>query len=190
VQFGRPFKAAEISDYPQVLLGGTAVPTQADVKQRWGDGSVKHAVISFILPSLAAGASVTYVAVFSRWPKTKEPKKTFRSHAYVPLRSVTFQNQLSADGGSPVLTQSEMLNSRFNFDAVTEIVNTSTVSASARAMLTAGKYVIWTSGGIATTIVLADHSAARAYDMGFDAYKSFRPVRPQTAGAAIFSFTS
>lgn len=60
VQVGRPFKVGEIQGFPQARLAGSAVATQADVKQRWGDGSVRHAIISFIIPSLAPNATVLY----------------------------------------------------------------------------------------------------------------------------------
>jgi hypothetical protein len=42
IQIARPFVLGEISQYPQVLIAGTPVTTQADVKQRYGDSSVKH----------------------------------------------------------------------------------------------------------------------------------------------------
>ncbi|HEV2099449.1 MAG TPA: hypothetical protein VGR45_11060, partial [Stellaceae bacterium] len=50
LQFGRPFMDNEIPDFPQVLLNGTSVLTQADVKNRYPDGSVKFAVISLVIP--------------------------------------------------------------------------------------------------------------------------------------------
>lgn len=40
-------------------VGGAGLPTQTDVKVRWPDGSVRHALVSFILPSLAAGSQVS-----------------------------------------------------------------------------------------------------------------------------------
>src|SRR5215831_11322359 len=36
-QFGRPFLAGEIPHYPQVLINGNPVLTQADVKNRYPD---------------------------------------------------------------------------------------------------------------------------------------------------------
>src|SRR5689334_16819511 len=59
VQIGRPFVKGEISGFPQALVNGTAVSTQADVKQRWNDGSVKHAIVSFLIPTLSSGSTVT-----------------------------------------------------------------------------------------------------------------------------------
>src|SRR5262249_24244543 len=40
LQFGRPFIAGAIPDQPQVLINGAAATTQADVKNRYPDGSV------------------------------------------------------------------------------------------------------------------------------------------------------
>jgi hypothetical protein len=60
-QFGRVFKQGVIANYPQVLVGGSAQTTQADVKNRWPDGSVKFAVISCIIPSLStSNTTITF----------------------------------------------------------------------------------------------------------------------------------
>src|SRR5688572_31707023 len=42
-------------------------------------------------------------------------------------------------------------------------------TATARRMLLDRSYTVWCDGPIATTIVLADHTEARKYDIGFDA---------------------
>jgi len=146
IQIGRPFVQGEIAQFPQAVIDGSPVTTQADVKKRWPDGSVKHAILSFLIPTLSANSTVT----------------------------VTFQNQ--ASGNNTALTKTQMLDAAFDFDAVMELTNGTTVSASARTMLNGDAFTVWTSGPIATTIVLADHSAARAFDIGFDANKSFRPI--------------
>ncbi|HEY1300983.1 MAG TPA: hypothetical protein VGF07_10840, partial [Stellaceae bacterium] len=52
LQFGRPFIAGEIAHAPQVLLNGRPIATQADVKNRYPDGSVEFAVIAVVIPSL------------------------------------------------------------------------------------------------------------------------------------------
>src|ERR1035441_197768 len=57
VQFGRPFVAAEIGACPRPIINGTpATSWQADVKNRWTDGSAKYAIIAFLIPSLAANS--------------------------------------------------------------------------------------------------------------------------------------
>ncbi len=55
LQIGRAFLAGEIANYPQLLVGGAPVPTQADVKQRHADGSVRFAVIAATLAVPANG---------------------------------------------------------------------------------------------------------------------------------------
>jgi hypothetical protein len=146
IQIGRPFVAGEIPNFPQAVVGGTPVTTQADVKQRWPDGSVKHAILSFLIPQLTARSTVT----------------------------VTFQNQASGNNGP--LTLAQMQASAFDFNAQMLLTNGSTLTADARTMLNNNSYTVWTSGGVAQTIILADHSPNRAYDIGFDANRSFRPI--------------
>jgi hypothetical protein len=62
LQFGRLFKQGEIRNVPGVFANGTAVTSQADVTQRWADGSVRFAVMSVVVPSLPAGTrtSITF----------------------------------------------------------------------------------------------------------------------------------
>jgi hypothetical protein len=148
VQIGRPFVEGEVANFPQAIVNGKPVLTQADVKQRWSDGSVKHAIVSFIVPTLPARGSVT----------------------------VTFQNQ--ATGNNTPLTKEQMLSPSFSFDAEMELRDAAgnVRTASARKMLEAGAFTYWTSGPVATTVILADHSVQRAFDIGFDQHRSFRPI--------------
>ncbi len=147
MQIGRPFKQGEIVGYPSVSINGSTVLTQADVKNRWSDGSVKFAILSFVLPNLSANSTLT----------------------------LAFSNQSS--GNNTALTKSQMLGTNYNFDAQIKLTSGgNTKMVSARDMLSNGDYVVWTSGPVATTIILADHSADRKYDMGFDSHKSFRPI--------------
>lgn len=145
LQFGRPFIQGEIPNYPQVLIDGTPALTQADVKNRYPDGSVKFAIISVVIPSVAASGSVT----------------------------LTFRDQ--ASGNNTPLTAAQMLSSGYDFDAQMKLTSGTTLTADARQMLSDGSYTYWTSGPVATTILLADDSAARKYDLGWDSYRSFRP---------------
>lgn len=65
VQIGRPFVEGEIANYPQIgqcsdstcssVAWLDAAHFQSDVKCRWSDSSVKHAIISFIVASLPTG---------------------------------------------------------------------------------------------------------------------------------------
>jgi len=58
VQLGRPFARGEIATHPQALVNGTPVLTQADVKSRWEDGSVKHAILAFVVSEIPANGSM------------------------------------------------------------------------------------------------------------------------------------
>ena len=146
LQFARPFVDGEIRDFPQVFVDGVPIKTQADVKQRYASGYVKHAVIAAIIPVIPATGAVT----------------------------LSFGNQ--ADGNNTPLQVAQMLDSKFNFDAQMTLTNgTVSKNVSARQMLISGKFKYWTSGSVATTIILADDSLARTFDLGFDGYKPFRP---------------
>jgi hypothetical protein len=156
VQFGRPFLEGEIRDLPQALIDGAPVFTQADVKQRYRDHSVKFAILSFLIPS------------FSR--------KTIK---------ITFQNQ--PGGNDTPLTTEQMLNASYDFDAAMEIAapncpDCATKTASARKMLGAGAYTYWTSGPVATTVIVADH-ASKVYDLGWQNEK-VTTVAAATAASA------
>ncbi|TDF39309.1 LamG domain-containing protein [Alteromonadaceae bacterium M269] len=52
VQVGRLFLQGEIPQFPKAVFDNVPMTTQADIKQRWPDGSVKHAVVSFVAPRL------------------------------------------------------------------------------------------------------------------------------------------
>ncbi len=147
-QFGRPFVDGAIAHQPQVLVNGRPVATQADVKNRYPDGSVEFAVIAVVIPALPASGSLT----------------------------LTFQNQNA--GSNTPLTQAQMLAPVYNFDASMALTPAggTAQAASARTMLQNGDYKLWTSGPVAQTIMLGDDTAARKYDIGFgDGYHPFRP---------------
>jgi len=146
VQLGRPCVKGEISGAPKAEVGGVALQTQADVKLRWGDGSAKHAALSFIVPSLPVGETV-----------------------------VKFINQAQPPPATP-LTKEQML-AFADFNPTITLTRAGVVqTASARAMLTDGNYIVWASGPLSTTIILADHSVERKYDFGFEAKRPIRPI--------------
>lgn len=157
VQIGRPFVQGEIPNgsLPQASVDGVAVGTQADVKSRWPDNSLKHAVVSFVVPTFTAGQ--TYTVTFAAGTTT----------------------------GNTALTKAQMLDAAYNFDAVISLTKSGvTKTASARTMLNADDYTVWASGPTATTILLGNHAqsttcggkAASTYDFGFASYCAFRPM--------------
>lgn len=149
LQFGRPFLAGEISQYPQLVLNGMTLVTQADVKQRHADDSVKHAILSAVIPKIEAGASL----------------------------KIYFNNQ-ETGRNSLKLSKAQMLESRFNFDATIKatFATSGLHQVSARTMLEQDKFSYWLEGDVATTILVVDHSAERTFDFGSDVHRSVRPA--------------
>ena len=144
IQIGRPFVEGEISNFPQVLINGEVITSQANVMQRHPDGSVKHAILSFIIPEVLPNSS----------------------------RVITFENTESSN--ETPLSKAEMLNTQF--DAQMALTFTDEATISAKDMLTSDHYNYWLKGPIATSIILADHSEERVYDVGSDSYRSIRPL--------------
>jgi len=147
VRIARPFIQGEIRDFPQAVLRGTRLPTQANVKQRWPDGSVKHALLSFIVPQVSNFLDeIDFVnqpgSLTSPLTTTQMLAPNYAFEALVEIYKAGFQSKV----------------------------------ISARQMLEAGDYKIWAAGPIATTIVIGDHSQFRKYDTGFDELRSFRPL--------------
>jgi hypothetical protein len=58
--FGEPFRNGDIPQGDTIVAysDGQPLPTQADIKARNPDGSVRHAILTVELPSLSGGASV------------------------------------------------------------------------------------------------------------------------------------
>jgi hypothetical protein len=166
VQIGRAFAEGEIpsGSLPRASVDGTPVDTQVDVKARWSDNSLKHAIVSFLVPTFTSGA--TYTASLAAGTTV----------------------------GNTALTQGQMLDAAYNFDAVISLTETGvTKTASARTMLTNGDYTVWASGPIATTVLLGNHAqgttcggaAASTYDFGFTSFCAFRPLFEATFWAGI-----
>lgn len=155
-QIGRPFVKGEIQDYPQIVMDGEPLVTQADIKQRYSDGSVKHAILSFYIPALEAHESKT----------------------------ISFKNQSTGNNNS-FLSGSEMLAENFDFGADIVMKNITEISVSAREMIENDKFIYWNKGKISTTVIVADHTADRSYDIGFDSYRSIRPIFHVTFWPAI-----
>lgn len=52
--FAIPFKKGEVTAGIIVKHNGTPISTQFDIKRRWADSSVKHGIISVLIPTVAA----------------------------------------------------------------------------------------------------------------------------------------
>jgi hypothetical protein len=59
ITLSHAFRKGDVADCVTVRVAGQALATQTDVKVRYEDGSVKHALISFVLPSFQASSQVS-----------------------------------------------------------------------------------------------------------------------------------
>jgi hypothetical protein len=146
IRIARPFVRGEIQSAAQAVMEGRPIPTQCDVKTRWPDGSVQHAILSFIVPRLAGGAIKIKFANQSAALDADVDK----AGLLAPRFDFDAQIHITRAGKSEF--------------------------ASARKMLTDGSFLSWCKGPIATTLILADHSVRRAYDFGFEPSRPIRPI--------------
>jgi hypothetical protein len=158
LQFGRPFCPGEIPHRPTVLIDGARAPAQADVKNRYADGSVQFAVLAVVVPSLPPDLEVTLAIVDS---------------AFVPGAGPGVGN---APIGLGVL-----LDLAFGFNVALRVTSTEghEQTIDFAGALDAGHAILWTEGPVAQTVVIADDGTNRALDLGFG--DGFRPLRCRAA---------
>ena len=150
-----------------------SVPTywQADVKSRWSDNSVRHAIISF---HVDLPASTTVAVDFEN------------SSSACHLGNLDTCQAAALDGTGMLAMRSG------NWTATIEITNGSTQTANARTMINAGHYTYWLKGPVVTQMICEDLSTSRTYEMGFSQY-SGSPVlslHPQFIITAYPNYTS
>jgi hypothetical protein len=178
VTFPRYFVRGEIAACAQAINNGVAQATQTDVRTRWDDGSLRLGDITFVIPSVAAGASY----------------------------KVFFQSVACDNTG--YLTKTQVLDSGAAWAANlgARIVTTNTVSgvstdqyADLRDMLTAwdgtdggamGLGVrYWRKGPLVSTLIVEDKSA-RSYDFAWSMDKvTFTSTLSITAAGASDTVT-
>jgi hypothetical protein len=154
VSIPRPFVQGEIPKFAQASINGTLLLTQCDVKNRWPDGSLKFAIVSFVVPTIPAHGSVV----------------------------VSFSNQDSANN-TGYLAPSDMLTPAYNFDGQIQLASVVSHNISARSILTSagscndpgkdvdgGRYLCtyWLKGPIVTAVLLEDRTTSRSFDVNTD----------------------
>ncbi|GJL55236.1 MAG: hypothetical protein NPIRA02_23680 [Nitrospirales bacterium] len=134
--------------FAQAKIQGMKVLTQCDVKNRWRDGSVKFAIVSFVVPSLPLSGGV----------------------------EVEFVNQPTGHN-THFLRQAHMLEGEYNFDASIQMHGERNRTVQARKMLKDGKFRYWLQGPIVTAIIIEDRTPARSEDQDFgDGSKALHPI--------------
>jgi hypothetical protein len=148
VSLARPTRKGDIANCYQASIAGTQLLTQTDVKNRWPDGSVKFAVVSFVIPTLPATGSVT----------------------------ISFSNRTTCNNAG-FLTQAQMLDAAYDFDAMIEMQGAKTETVSARQMLLDNHFTYWLQGPVVTAVTIETKTPAREYDRNVDG-GSGNPLHP------------
>jgi hypothetical protein len=153
----RVFALGEIPNFAQARVSGSAVLTQCDVKTRWPDGSLKHALVSF-RGTLPANGSLT----------------------------VDFVNQTSGNNTGHLASTADMLAPSWmsgspSWNAEVVINGGTPVTKNVRTMLGrlavgAGQVRYWMQGPIVTQVIVEDRTSALSEDFGLDANKSLHPI--------------
>jgi hypothetical protein len=147
VTISRVFAKGEIPQFAQARVRGTPVLTQCDVKNRWEDGSLRHALISFQL-DLPKGQAI----------------------------EVDFINQPSGNNES-FLKREDILSRQFDGVMEVANGNTHSISIRKLLEDWDGKESeqgirYWMKGPVCTQIIVEDRSPARANDFGWNLEQS------------------
>lgn len=152
ITVSRVFARGEITTFPQAVISGTPVATQADIKTRWSDGSVQHAMLSFVAPSLSASSTTT--VTFQAQSSGNNTGQMNRA----AMLAATWGAQIEATNGT--------LQSASARQIVTDWAGT---SGDLRV-----RY--WLQGAICTQVIVEDRTPTLLYDMGWDAFKPLHPI--------------
>ena len=126
VSVPRFFRQGDISNFARAVVNGAALLTQCDVKNRWPDGSLKFAIISFVVPKVTSYGT-----------------------------EVRFQNQPTGNNEG-FLKQKDMLNEAFDFEGTIQVAGKVNHSISARSMLEKGHFRYWLKGPVVTAVIIED----------------------------------
>lgn len=148
IVLSRFFRKGEIPHSPLAQIDNQPLPTQSDIKTRWDDGSVQHAIVS-VRANIGERGTLDVAFVDS--------------------------SRQSAETGA--LTADEMLSGAFDFGGRMELVTPeSTRTVDIREMVKAGAFRYWLAGPITTQIIVEDATPASRFDVDFNGHKSFHPI--------------
>ncbi len=149
----RVFGQGEIASFPRARVAGVALLTQADVRNRWPDGSVKHAIVSFNATVPSNGTiSVDFINQTSG-NNTGELDKA----GMLAYDNGTWDAEIQTSVGS-VSARTMLQNLSLSTD-----VNSAQV-----------RYLL--RGPIVTQVLVEDRSSALAFDFGSTSHKSLHPM--------------
>jgi hypothetical protein len=101
--FAHVFKQGQVANAVSVRVNGTVLPTQCNVKRRYADGSVRHVVLSVILPTVHAREDLTLELLNGGTP-TNTGELTKAQILSTDIQSLIELTNLSGSGYSGSLT--------------------------------------------------------------------------------------
>jgi hypothetical protein len=148
----RWFAKGEIGGYPQPFVANVAAAEwQADVKNRWADGSVRYALVHFT-SAIAASGSITVDF------RNSADACHLGNQATCEAAGLNGAGMLAFGGGT---WDAEMRVSADPAGATTAHV------PNARTMLAANQFTYWLRGPLVTSVIAEDASVDRVYDFGW-----------------------
>ncbi|MBA3975881.1 MAG: hypothetical protein C0504_16875 [Candidatus Solibacter sp.] len=149
VSISRFFAPSEIppGQFAAASIAGQTLPTQCDVRTRWPDGSLQHAILTFKTSLGPAPAEVAFV------PSAQTLSGPgLDAHAMLSDRFLFGATlEIRIPGADPQL-------------------------ADARRMLQAGLFRYWSRGPLMTQIIIEQHGADPSHDLLANAHRSIHPI--------------
>jgi hypothetical protein len=151
VTISRVFVKGDIPHYAQAVIGGVNIATQCDVKTRWPDQSVKHALISFVV-DLPPKKPV--IVAFSDQPDGNQTGGLDRA----AMLARSWDGQIELTQGTTLAASARRILNDWDGSPKDSRV----------------KY--WLQGPICTQVILEDRTPRLSYDLGWDGYKGLHPI--------------
>ncbi len=147
----RVFAKGDIPHFAEASTGGVKLPSQCDVKTRWPDGSVQHALISFVtdLP-----AKKPVIISFVDQPDGNHTGALDRA----AMLAANWDAQIEVTHGTTLVASARRILTDWDGSAKDSRV----------------KY--WLQGPICTQVILEDRTPSLAYDVGWDTHKPLHPI--------------
>ncbi len=101
------FKEGDVADHVYAKIGTQTLTTQTDAKVHWPDGTVMHALVSFLIPTMSANGQVTV----DLYDGGTNANSTYLTKTQLLATDFDARMTITPDGGSPTtITARDLLN--------------------------------------------------------------------------------
>lgn len=167
VVISRVFARGEIKDYALASVNGVSLFSQCDVKTRWDDGTVQHAIVSFRADeNLNGRVKVDFI--------NSPSSCSLGDTATCEQSALTAEAMQDFNGG------------KWGAAIDTE-VNGQIHRVDAKTMLASGSWRYWLRGPVVTQAIIEDRTSNLKFDWGYKDRSTAVVAAPVTATATSFS---